>query len=185
MRKLLLLVSAIAVLSLAVNAGAQIPYVQVFYDKGASVAQKDCPGVSLDDLYVFAINYNMYIAAIQYWVSLPGCFTLTGTTLPPGGLSIGDPLDPVSGISLSYPVPGDGTAPFVTMTMHVVWNCTDCVGWEITPIVVGGFAMGFVQAISWPDLNTKLGVGMTSYVCAFPPIPTEQTTWGNVKSLYR
>ena len=185
MRRLLLVVCVIAVLGLASGASAQIPYVQVFFDEGASIAQKDCPGNALDQLQVFAINYNTYIAAIKYRVSLPGCFTFLGDVVYNGALTIGTSIN-ATGISISYPVPGDGFHPFKTQSINVFWNCTDCTGWAISPInVIGLGPGGFVETISWPHLTTKWGVGMVSLVCAFPPIPVEETTWGNVKSLYR
>lgn len=186
MRKLLLLVCTIVILSLAVNASAQIPFVQVFFDTGSSLAQKDCPGVMTDNLYVFAMNYNMYIAAIQYWIDLSDALTYLGMTLPTGALSIGSVVDPANGISISYPVPGDGFVPYVTMTISVLWNCSECTDWEITPITVHGFGPGgLVETVSWPDLTMKMGIGMISLICAYPPIPAEQTTWGSVKSLYQ
>jgi len=184
MKKVLAVAFAIAILSIGFSANAQVPYVQVFFDIGASQDQMDCPGMVLDDLYIFAVNYNAYIAAMKYWVSLPGTFTYLGATLPTGALSIGSVVDPVNGISLSYPVPGDGYHPVMTMQLSVYWNCTDCTGWADSPIVVHGFGPGgYIETIRWPDLTTMWGIGMTSMVCPVI-VPTQETTWGSVKSLY-
>jgi hypothetical protein len=41
----------------------------------------------------------------------------------------------------------------------------------------------FVRAVEWPNLNIVLAVGMTAIIC--PTSPIQETTWGQVKALYR
>lgn len=184
MKKVLAVAFAIAILSIGFSANAQVPYVQAFFDIGASQDQINCPGMMMDDLYIFAVNYNAYIAAMKYWVSLPGAINLVGVTLPPGALSIGNVTDPINGISISYPVPGDGYHPCITATLNIWWNCADCSGIADQPIVVAGLGPGgYIETIRWPDLTTIWGIGMTSTVCPVI-VPTKETTWGSVKSLY-
>lgn len=182
MKKVLAVALAIALMTLAFSASAQVPYVQVFFDDYATVESMDCPGAGAGQLSVFAMNWNMWIGAIEYMVSLPPALSFMGDVLEPGVLSIGNS---VSGIALSYPVPGDGYAPYRTQRMNVWWNCSDCTGYADQQIVVLPNPLsGLVQAVRWPDLAVFVGVGMTSTICPVT-IPTEESTWGSVKSLYQ
>jgi len=182
MKKVLAVALAIALMSIAFSANAQVPYVQVFFDDYATVESMDCPGVGMGELSVYALNWNMFIAAIEYMVALPSALTMTGETFEAGVLHIGTA---VTGISLSFSVPGDGFAPYRTQRIQVYWTCSDCTGIADQQIVVLPNPLsGLVQAVSWPDLATYVGVGMTSTICPVY-IPTQESTWGSVKSLYK
>jgi hypothetical protein len=182
MKKVLAVAFAIALMSLAFSANAQVPYVQVFFDDYASVESMDCPGVGLGQLSVFALNWNMWIGAIEYMISLPSAMTMTGETFEPGVLVIGNSA---SGISLAFPVPGNGFAPFRTQRIQIVWNCSDCSGFADQQIAVWPNPLsGLVQAVRWPDNVKFVGVGMLSTICPVT-IPVEESTWGSVKSLYQ
>ena len=182
MKKVLAVAFAIALLSLAFSASAQVPYVQVFFDDYASVESMDCPGMGPSYLTVFAINWNMWIAAIEYMVMLPSSMSFTGDIIDPSVLAIGTST---SGISLSFPVPGDGHMPFMTQKIGIVWLCSDCTGIADQQIVVLPHPTpGVVQAVRWPDTVVFTGVGMTSTVCPVV-VPTQESTWGSVKSLYK
>lgn len=184
MKKVLAVAFVLAILSLGFSASAQVPYVQVFFDIGASVDAADCPAIpTVAELSVFAINFNMFIAAIDYQVVLPGLLTFLGDVPVAGALRIGTSVSP-TGIAWSYPIPGNGWAPYKTQGISVFWNCIDCTGWEDSQILVLPYpSTGLLTAVSWPDLQPKYGIGMISTVCPFG-VPTQNTTWGNVKSLY-
>jgi len=116
MKKVLAVALAIALMTLAFSASAQVPYVQVFFDDYATVESMDCPGVGTGQLSVFAMNWNMWIGAIEYMISLPSAMTMIGETFEPGVLVIGNSA---SGIALSFPVPGDGYAPYRTQRIQI------------------------------------------------------------------
>ena len=182
MKKVLAVAFVLAILSIGFSASAQIPYIQVYFDNYAAVDQMDCPGVMPATLSVFAVNFNMWIAAVEYMVAYPSVLAFTGDVMVPGAIAIGSSP---SGITMSYPVPGDGFAPCLLQQVGVVWNCADCVGIPDTPIIVLPHPVSLrLRAIRWPDYVSKDGVGMTSIICQVL-VPTQESTWGSVKSLYK
>jgi hypothetical protein len=88
----------------------------------------------------------------------------------------------VAGISISYSIPGDAFGPFRTQQVLVNWDCSYCPNNYIT--VLPHPASGLIQALDWPDLVQVLGIGMISTGCPLG-VPTQETTWGSVKSLYK
>ena len=130
---------------------------------------------------VFAVNFNMWMAAIEYSIDYSPALIFLGDILDPSALAIGNSP---TGIAISYPIPGNAWGPFRTQEASVLWNCDNCSGWENTRVVVYPHpSSGKLRAISWPDLVSVDGIGMTSYICQ-EPVPVKESTWGNVKSLY-
>ena len=71
MKKILVVVCAVAFCLGAANAGAQtaVPYVQIYFDEGQSVTVlEECPTGPVGTLYVVAHNWNMWMAAIEYLI---------------------------------------------------------------------------------------------------------------------
>lgn len=91
-------------------------------------------------------------------------------------------LDEIHHSRRYVPVPGDrARGGFV-----VAWMC----GYGCPPehlnkeIAIGPYPSSpAIRAIRWPDLLSVEAAGLTSCVCAAPPV--EGTTWGRVKALYR
>ena len=183
MKKVLAVAFVLAILSIGFSASAQVPYVQVYFDIGASEGSASCPAVAgMQELHVFAVNFNMWIAAIEYMIAVPASLTIIGDVAVPGALQIGNSS---VGISWSFPIPGNGWAPYKTQGLNVWWNCTNCTGYEDGQIIVLPHPVsGQISAVSWPDLISVTAVGMTSTVCPVD-VPAQESTWGSVKSLYK
>jgi hypothetical protein len=165
---------------------AQVPYVQVFFNDGYSIGQKDCPdepvGTVIDSFYVVAVNFDMWMAAIEYAIQMPPEMVPLGRTIPNDGLAFGNPWDPIAGISIAWPLPLNAFSPVSVTTVTFIWACSGCPVTNVPIVVVPSPVSGLLQALNWPDNEQTLGVGMTSLICA--TIPTEETTWGNIKALY-
>jgi hypothetical protein len=68
----------------------------------------------------------------------------------------------------------------------VLWGPCDCLNGQ-QPLVVHGYTplgQADPSAVRRDDFQQFFGIGMTSLVCP-NPIATEQSTWGQVKALYR
>jgi hypothetical protein len=132
-------------------------------------------------------NWNMNVTGVDFSISYPPALSWLGDNLP-------DPLTSVSigqsptGIAIAYGscCAQDGFLPVEVLRPVVLWGVCDC-NQGPQPIVVGGdTSNGKTQptAIRREDFAEFAGVGMTSLICpGF--IATEQSTWGQVKALYR
>lgn len=176
----------------ASSAMAQVPFVQVFFDadeygEGYSETQSACLSTSgISFLYVVTQNWNMFVQAIEYQVQFPAAVFYLGETPNTGvnDLFIGNSQD---GMSIAYNLPQNGFAPILLSTLNVIGTgACNCSNGPFS-IVVKGEPNGTPaapRAVRWPDFQTVPGVGMTSLLCP-GIVSTTQSTWGNVKALYR
>jgi len=194
MRKALAGVLAVALAGvMAGSAMAQVPNVQVYFDPAFTQTQASCPdgppGTVATELYVVMNNWNMNVTGVDFSISYGPALIWLGDNLP-------DPLTSVAigqspgGIAIAYAncCAQDGFQPILVLKPLVLWNC-DCNSAPPGgyPVVVGGYApLGKTQpsAVRKEDFEEFSGVGMTSLICP-GTIATEQSTWGQVKALYR
>jgi hypothetical protein len=193
MKKALAVVLVAACIGVFAGAAmAQVPFVQVFFDadvfgEGYSVTQSDClPPNTISDLNVVAMNWNMFIQAIDFKVIIPPALLYLSDT---PNTTIADPVigNSPSGMAIAYNIPRNGFSPLLLTTIRVLWTgaCNCAAGPQA--IVVTGFDPSVnpnPQAVRWPDFVQLDGVGMTSLICP-GPVSTQSSTWGGVKALYR
>ena len=183
MRKVLFVFSALLILSLGTSiVSAQTPNVQVFFDEYFGQTHlSQCPdaptGTVVGTAYVVASNFGMWISAVEYGINYPAQLGFLGDNT--GGLDIGSSA---SGIASSWPFPINGYNPVLVNTVSFIFNCQLCFDQDIPIQVIPHPLTGFVRAVRWPDNILFNGVGMTSLIC--PTVPSEETTWGNIKALY-
>jgi hypothetical protein len=174
--------AALALVLAVVMAGvasAQTPYIAVYFDSAHSQIAANCPGQVLDTLYVVAVNFNAPITGAEFAIEYPPVLTWMGDqALPP--VSIGSTAH---GISIGFPSPRNGFIPVELCQTLVFWNCVHC-ALQYQGIVRAAPhpATGFLGVSDYPGYNLIPGVGPLSTICIYTP--TEQTTWGQVKSLY-
>jgi len=184
MKKVLAAVVAVALMSVfAIQAGAQTPNVQVYFDANASQASTNCPpgpGPNFDQLVVVANNWNMFMTSIEYKIDYGPAFVFLGDIIDPGALSLGSST---TGIGITWPTPQNAFGPHVTQFVSVIWNCDDCSSTNLEVKVSEFPVSGQLRAIRWPDNAIIQGIGMTSLVCA--TVATEATTWGGIKAQFR
>jgi len=200
MKRALAGVLAIAFVGLmAAGATAQVPFFQVYFDDDSNGSygetQANCgPVNTFQNLYLVALNWNMFVVAVDYQVVLPpsGALLFVSDTLPtvPGGsifLGATPANNSSEGLAISYGLPRSGFSPMLITTMSMLWTgaCNCAQGPQ--PLVVGpypGVGKTTPSGVRWPDYVEFQAVGMTSMLCP-GPVSTTTTTWGGVKALYR
>lgn len=194
MKKVLAVVIAVAFISIgAVNSNAQVPNIQIYFDDLLQETQAYCEDHfvgEVDQLYVVMNNFNMFVSTVEFAVDMSGVagyLLYLGDVHLPGSLFLGNSvLGAPPGVTITYPLPQNGFAPFICMKIEVLWQCDACpqppVGnFPITVIPHQG--TGLIQAIEWQTFRQVQGVGMFSLVCPVG-VSTEETSWGKVKALY-
>jgi hypothetical protein len=182
MRKTLLLIAIVFTIAITGSAYAQ-PNIMVYFDEDMTLGAANCPpgppGTVIDTLYVVANNFNMWISAAEFMIVYPPQLTVLGdnfdTPLVMGTTS--------TGVTIGWQSPKNCFGATVLAEVVVQWMCNDCVGNLDAPIdVVPNPSLGFLRAVQWPDTFTVNAIGMRSLICATTPV--EETTWGQIKSLY-
>ena len=163
------------------DAFAQTPAVQMFFDEQFQVPAMECTGAVLDTLYVVANGFDAQIVDIEYLIYLNVYLLWIADLIEPTYTATGTS---VAGIVVSFPAPVDATGPFLIQRILFEWLCDGCPHDGIPYIQVRPHPIsGKVQATRWPDLVKIEAAGMTNVLCGV--IPVEETTWGQVKALYR
>jgi hypothetical protein len=177
---LVIALMAVCVVGISTAANAQTGYVAVYFNQGMSVEQKNCPGIGIiDTLTIGMVNWNMFISGIQFQVLYPAEITHI--------VDFGNPYASVgttaAGYATGFGVPQNGFFPVFVTNVLVQWTCNACVNPDVPVPVVGHPSLGgTITATQWPNFNKVNGIGLTALICA--TVPTEETTWGKVKSLY-
>jgi hypothetical protein len=199
MKKTLVVVVAIAIALSASLASAQTPFVAVTFDNGYTQMDALCPpdpsGTVFADLYVVAHNFNMWVSAIEYQISLPPSLLFLGDFIGDNQLSIGAS---VTGIGISWPLPANGFEALRCQRISILWQCQNVGTVEEPACVLADGVTAFndhlihvlpyptsgkIRAIRWPDEVEVLAIGLSSVICG-DVIPVEETTWGGIKALY-
>jgi len=180
-------VFALAIVALigATTASAQTPFIAAYFDEGFTSLQEDCPaappGTVLGTLHVVLVNANAFVTGAEYRILYPASIAwLADQDTPPVTLGISP-----TGIALGYNVPQNGFFPVLLHRVQFLWLCSDC-SIPNDPIIVAPSPVnpnGKVQWTDWPGFDLYDAIGLTSQICA--TVATEETTWGQVKSLYR
>jgi len=189
MKKALAGVLAVALAGvMAGSAIAQVPNVQVYFDPNYTQTQAQCgtPG-SPTQLYVVMNNWNMNVTGVDFSISYPPALVWIVDALPlPEFMSVIG--DSPTGVAVAWANTWEpsGFQPILALKPLVIWGACDC-NQGPQPLVVGGYTPAnklVPTAIRREDFAEFSGLGMTSLVCpGF--IATEQSTWGQVKALYR
>jgi hypothetical protein len=197
MKKVLVVVFAVVLGVFAVQASAQLPNVGVYFHHdgwgGYSQMAADCPaapaGTVVDQAYVVANNFNMWVVGIEYMIEYPVEVTWNADIIVSGQLKIGQSP---TGIAITWQLPQNGFAQLLCQEVLFTWMCEEgyCgpdpmpnnIPWVVVPSPYS--VSGQVQAVRWPDNGLVTGVGLTSLICPWT-IPTEETTWGGIKAMYK
>ncbi|MCH7548656.1 MAG: hypothetical protein IH969_03805 [Candidatus Krumholzibacteriota bacterium] len=172
----------------AFSAYAQsVPRVQWFFDADFTQTDKDCDG-SLNNIgYVVAVNFNAFISAVEYRIDYPPRDFSWEFDLVVNENQFFIGSTPF-GIASAWSLPLDCFQPTVIMQVLYDWSgCNNCNPAANTnqPIVAGpNPSSGRLRFVRFPDNAEFDAIGMLSLVCP-GTIPVEETTWGQVKALYR
>jgi hypothetical protein len=161
------------------------PSVSIYFDRNLTQSHANCPyapaGTVLDSFFVVATNFNMWMNAIEYKIEYPVQMMWIGDAFEPGQLTIGNSP---AGVGVTWPLPANAFDALVVQKVLIFWMCQDCgPGNQSVPTRVLPYpGQPTVRAVRWPDLVVVPAVGMTSLLC--PLVPVEETTWGDIKSLF-
>ena len=189
MKKALAGVLAVALVGvLAGSAMAQVPNIQVYFDQGHSVTQRDCgqPG-NIDSVYVVMNNWNMNVTGVDFSIQYPSAMIWIADNLPDPSTQTKIGQSP-TGVAIAYANCCFLNGFLANDVLHplFVWGPCDC-STGPKSIVVGGYTptgKPKPTAIRKEDFQEVEGVGLTSLICP-GAIATEPSTWGQVKALYR
>lgn len=192
MKKALAGVLAVALAGvMAGSANAQVANIQVYFDPAFTQTQANCPDAPpftvAASLYVVMNNWNMNITAVDFSIDYGPALQFLGDNFPEPDLVASTGSSP-GGIAIAWAncCPQDGFLPVLVDIPAVLYGLCDCAQGPYHVVVHGYAPLGKTQpsAIRKEDFAELSGVGMTSLICpGF--IATEQSTWGQVKALYR
>jgi len=168
---------------LAQPARAQTPTVQVYLDSQFHVVHRTCPpGGTVDTLYVVASGFSSPITDIEYSINTWGNFGIVQDLVRPGFSGTG-----FSGIGIHVDFGGPANASGNLLVQRILgfWDCKPCGGggWVTFIVVEPHNESGKIQATKWPDLTKVEALGGVNSLCGV--LPTQPTTWGRIKALYR
>jgi len=85
-------------------APAQVPYVQIYFDKELHQTQTYCQGLGVVDTFsVVAINFNMFMSTIEFSIDEPPTdLAWIGDLHLAGSLNLGQSP---TGVTITYPIP--------------------------------------------------------------------------------
>jgi hypothetical protein len=172
--------------ALAAAVCAQTPFVAVYFDatmqQEAMIYPGSCPPFgTIDTLFVAAVNFNMFMAGIEYSIDYGNNVSWLADFDFTAPVWIGN--SPM-GISIGWNLPQNGFSAVRIQKVLIQWICNNC-QFTNDPIIVKGhplFHPGYPVAVRFPDYVEVPGVGLTALTC--PTIPVEESTWGQVKALY-
>ena len=178
----IVLLIIVLVFSVVPEAAAQTPIVKIYFDAEFNADYAFCPdapsGTVVDTMYVVALNFDMWINAVEYQILFPPSMMFLADWVDNSALTI---ASSPAGIWIAWTVPQSAFEPFLLQKVIFIWRCSDCEGINETVSLVEFPYSGMVRAIRWPDNETVLGVGSTAGICFAPP---RETTWGQIKALY-
>jgi hypothetical protein len=171
----------VALMATSVVVSAQTPYIAVYFDAGLSQESKDCPGSMPDVLHVAAINFNQFVIGAEFAIQYPPAMLFMGDLNTPP-VTIGNTQ---TGISMGWPLPLNGFAPIELCQVSIFWQCAGCdqAYWDNPIRVVPNPNTNFLGMVNFPQNDLVPSGGLTAIVCPHS-VPTEETTWGQVKALY-
>lgn len=177
------------------NGLAQTPSVSVYFDEDLTRVEPSCPdqppGTVLGTLFVIAEHFPAPFIQLEYRVKFPAEVLYLGEVVR-GGSAVG--VSPI-GIIQTWETPQDASSHLVVNEIWMLWMCVYCMETDIQICVDTHPETGYFRALRWPDMAAIYPMSHTAVACPLlhtyppctisPPVPVEETTWGEVKSLYR
>lgn len=172
--------------SVVVVSAQTIPFVAVYFDQSYQVEGNPpapvgdpCPGIGVPvTLYIALVNSNVWVSGVEFAVNYPPeLIFLADQNTPP--VTVGQTP---SGISMGFALPQNGFSALEVCQVLCLWNCDGCAVTDSPIIVTPNPNTGFIGFTDFPNYDAFPAIGLTSLICA--TVPTQDTTWGKVKSLY-
>jgi hypothetical protein len=167
-------------------ANAQVPFFGVYFDQWNSVealppapASNPCPGFNIPGyLWISLVNSNAFVNGVEFAVSYPPeIIWMADLDIQP--VTVGNTP---GGFSMGWALPQNGFFNVPVCRVLFLWNCQCCLRPDVPIVVVPHPVTGALGYTDFPTYTYHPAVGLTSLICA--SVPAEETTWGQVKSLY-
>ena len=176
-----LTLAIVVVVALAGAASAQVPFIAAYFDQYYSqqTSPISCPGIGVPGyLWISLRNTNAFITGVEFAVSYPPevIWMADQDTQP---VTVGNTP---SGFSMGWALPQNGFFNVPICKVLFLWNCDFCARANVPIPVVAHPVTGALGYTDYPTYAYHPAVGLTSLICQ--TIPVEETTWGQVKSLY-
>jgi len=181
------IITLIFVAGWASLSNAQVPNVQIYFEPRLNFTAANCPnapiGTFTQHVYVVANNFNMFISAIEYRIEYPTILMWIEDDIDPSFLVTGISPD---GIEITFPAPQDAFGKILIQKALVLWLCDDCLHpIQDVPVAVRPHpSSGQVRALRWPELELVEVAGYKAWICS-SGVPVHETTWGEIKALYK
>jgi len=162
-------------------ASAQVPFIATYFDAAYTqeTSPNPCPGVGTPgNLWISLNNANAFVTGVEFAVSYPPemVWMADQDTQP---VTVGNTP---GGFSMGWALPQNGFYRIPVCKVVFLWNCDYCTRTNIPIVVVPHPITGTLGYTDYPMYTLHQAVGLTSLICQ--TIPVEETTWGQVKSLY-
>ena len=180
---------ALLLILVAGGASAQVnPYFQVFFphpdDPADPYFWQDtavCTPGTMDSLFVVAKFTNNWVLGVEFAINYPAGITWIADYNTPTTTIGATPLHLApGGISMVWQTPINGFAPFLMCS--VLYMCDQCLPDSPISVVPHG-TTGLLGYTRYPDAMYFPAIGLTSTFCP-DTVPSEDTTWGQVKALF-
>lgn len=185
MRFAISLLLVVIIIGISLPVVAQTPKIQVFYDPamGPLHTNRVCQGVGvLQTLYVIALDFNTFLSGAEFQLEYPPELVwIADQAVPPVTLG-----STPAGISMGWATPLNAFGPVVLCEPLVMWTCDFCPVFNLHKVNVKPhplFGASNPRVTDWPDNDLIEANGVAAKVCFF--IATEETTWGQIKEIYR
>lgn len=168
--------------SIGVASAQTQPFIAVYFDQTFQTEAVDpCPGIGVfDTLYVEFVNANTFVSGVEFSINYPPELSHVSDINATGSVVLGTTW---GGFSMSWSTPQNGFGGAIDVCQVIVmWNCSGCATTDIALPVVAHPFTGFLGYTDFPNFQLFPAVGLTSLIC--PTVPTQDTTWGKLKSLY-
>jgi hypothetical protein len=163
-------------------ASAQTPYIAAFFGPNVEQAtyEATCPGFgTLDTMKVYLFNANKFVSGVDFSIDYGNNVSWILDMDPTGSVVFG--ATP-SGFSMGWNIPQNGFFPIRIVNPLIQWVCQGCV-FVNDPIVVQANPLTADLAFTdFPAFDLYPATGLTALTC--PTVANEETTWGQIKSLY-
>ena len=129
-------------------------------------------------MWILLANANTFVTGVDFKVNYPPeMIWLQDLDTQP--VTIGNTN---TGLSMAWALPQNGYNAVPVCKAKFMWNCDRCLIPNIPVVVVQNPITAFLGYTDFPTYASHMAVGLTALICAC--VPAEETTWGQVKSLY-
>lgn len=170
---------------IAGSAIAQVPTIGIYFDREMTRTSYNCVGSGvIDTMFVGGKEFNTWISTVEFRVHFDGANLVPiSEVAPAGALKLGTSYS--AGTTINFPAQRNGYFPFEILKIAILWQCDDCGSATNDDLisVMPHAGTGNLEAIEFGTYQVIPATAKGAVSCGL--VPTEQTSWGRVKALYK